>query len=91
LRVAISVLLSLAFVAALVASLMRENAVSCEVCLVYGSATTCQRASATDRDDAVRSAQSAACTVLGVGGVTEGLRCQNATPTSVRCDDAPDP
>ena len=84
-RVAVSVLLGLGFVAALVFSVMREGAVECEVCVAFGPGTECRTSSAADREQALRMAQSTACALLS-SGVTAGLQCQNVAPVSARCD-----
>ena len=84
-RVAISVLLGLVFIAALVVSVMREAAVECEVCVAFGGQTACRLSSAADREQALRMAQSTACAVLA-SGVTAGLRCQNVARVSASCE-----
>lgn len=83
-RVAISLLLGLVFVAALVFQLAREGAVDCEVCVVFGGQEACRRSTAASREQALQMAQSTACAVLS-GGVTEGIRCQNVPPRSAQC------
>ena len=83
-RVAISVLLGLVFVAALVFQLAREAAVECEVCIAFGAQTACRRSTAATREQALQMAQSTACAVLS-DGVTDGIRCQNVSPRSATC------
>jgi hypothetical protein len=53
-----------------------------EVCVAFNGRRECRTASADTQDHALRSAQSNACALL-VGGVTETMQCEHATPTSV--------
>lgn len=89
-RIALGVLLALAFFGALWLVTLREAAVACEVCVAFGGQTACRLASAADREQALQMAQSTACAVLA-GGVTQGLQCQRTPPTSVRCEGSPAP
>ncbi len=84
-RVALSLVIGLVFVVALVVAVLRESAVECEVCVAFGSGSACRTSSAADRAAALQMAQSTACAVLA-DGVTDGLRCQHTAPTSVRCE-----
>ena len=54
-----------------------------EVCVAFHGANQCRTASADTQDHALRSAQSNACALL-VSGVTETMRCERQTPTSIK-------
>lgn len=84
-RTAIGVALALAFAAALVFTLLRETATTCEVCVDFAGRSACRRSSAAESGEAIRMAQSTACAVLS-GGVTQGMQCQRTAPRSVQCD-----
>jgi hypothetical protein len=83
-RVIVGLLVAAGFAAALVFATLRENRVACEVCVDFGSGSTCAKSSAASADEARQQAHSSACAVLA-GGVTRGLECQRSAPRSVRC------
>lgn len=78
--------LGAAFALALVWATLQEARVACEVCLDFGGHSACREGSAASREDAVRSATTAACAVLS-GGVTQGIACDQTPPRSVRCEE----
>jgi len=84
-RVIIGVAIAIGFVVAMVFATLREGQVSCELCVRFGEAEACRRASAADRDQALYMARNTACAVLA-GGVTRGMQCMRVVPHRVRCD-----
>jgi hypothetical protein len=58
--------------------------VSCEVCLEFHGRTTCAPAAGTNQEEAVRTAQSIACTELATGR-TENIACERTPPRSIMC------
>lgn len=57
---------------------------TCEVCVTFGGRTRCRTASATKREDAVRTATDNACTFLS-SGMTESMQCSRTQPDRVTC------
>jgi hypothetical protein len=78
------VVLAVGFAAALVLATLRESVVQCELCVRFGGAEACRKASAADRDQALAMARNTACAVLA-GGVTRGMQCMRVVPHAVRC------
>jgi hypothetical protein len=85
-RVAVGILLAVAFFGALAWATLRETAVSCEVCVSFAGRSTCRISSGRAEEEARQMAQSTACAELS-SGVTQGMACQRATPTSVACSE----
>ncbi len=85
-RVITGIVFAAAFVSVLVMALMKEAQVECEVCIEFGGGRACRTSIASDRQRAVSGATTAACVVLS-GGVTDGIKCSNTPPSSVRCND----
>ncbi len=54
----------------------------CRVCISYNGQTDCRTASAASRQEAQRSATTAACAHLA-GGVSDSIRCENTQPQSI--------
>jgi hypothetical protein len=79
-------LLAIGFVAAVLAviffSTFRQERVSCRACVTFNGRTDCRTASATSRQEALRTAVSNACALLA-SGVTETTQCENTKPDSV--------
>ena len=63
-------------------STFRQERVSCRVCVTFNGRQDCRTASATNRQEAQRTAISNACALLA-SGVTESLQCENTKPDSV--------
>jgi hypothetical protein len=68
--------------AAIFFSTFRQQRVSCRVCVTFNGRTDCRTASATNRQEAQRTAVSNACALLA-SGVTESIQCENTKPDSV--------
>jgi hypothetical protein len=84
-RIVIGIAIGTAFVVAMVLATLREGQVSCELCVRFGGAEACRRATAADRSQALTMAQNTACAVLA-GGVTRGMQCMRAVPHQVSCE-----
>jgi len=82
-----TVWLAIAFAAVVVGmvvlSTFRQDRVRCEVCISFKGQRDCRTASATNQQEAVRTATSNACAQLA-SGVTESTQCENTQPDSVR-------
>ena len=81
----IATLLGLAVLVMIAMSTMRQSRVSCEVCVTYRGRTQCRAASATAREDAIRTATDNACTFLA-SGMAESIQCGATPPDSVTCE-----
>ncbi len=55
----------------------------CEVCVAYEGRTACRKASAADKEAALRSATDNACAQIA-SGMTSTMACTAAQPQSVR-------
>lgn len=60
---------------------MRQNRV--EVCMAFNGRTNCSTASGPTRDEALRTATHAACTLIA-SGVTDSQACERGEPVSVK-------
>ena len=69
-------------VGAIVFSTFNQDRVRCQVCVTFKGQRDCRTASATNRQEAVRTAVSNACAQLA-SGVTETTNCENTQPDSV--------
>ena len=58
--------------------------VNCEVCIEFHGKTSCQMAAGTNRDEALKTAASIACTDLAAGR-TENIACESTPAKSVSC------
>jgi hypothetical protein len=56
----------------------------CEVCITFQGQTVCRTAASGTRKASLESAVTSACGTLA-SGMTDSIRCQNATPDSVTC------
>lgn len=65
---------------------MSPGQIACEVCIEFHGRSDCRKATGKDKEEAQMSATSTACGLLA-GGVTDGIACQNTTPTSITCQD----
>lgn len=78
----IGILFAVIIVGAVAFSTFRGNGVRCRVCIAYNGQTDCRTASAASREEAQRSATTAACAQLA-GGVSDSMRCENTPPQSI--------
>ena len=60
---------------------LRQNRV--EVCMSFNGRTNCSTASGPTRDEALRTATHAACTLIAAG-VTDSQACERGEPVSVK-------
>lgn len=77
-------ILAFAALLAVMTSLMlglRQNRV--EVCMAFNGRTNCSTASGPGRDEALRTATHAACTLIA-SGVTDSQACERGEPVSVK-------
>ena len=79
----IGVVLFLAFVAVLTWQMLSNRKHKVEVCMSYQGAKNCSVATATSKEEAVRTATATACTLIA-GGVTDTMACERAQPLSIR-------
>lgn len=79
----IGVAFALTFAAILTYSLMGLRRHRVEVCIAFNGQTTCRQASGANRDEAIRTATDAACTVMA-GGMTQTMLCGRTVPTSIK-------
>jgi len=68
----------------IVYSTMDLAQVSCEICLEFHGRTSCRPAAGTTQEEAVRTAQSIACTDLA-SGRTDSIACERTPPKSIMC------
>lgn len=62
-------------------SSLRQNRV--EVCMAFQGRQNCSTASGTTKEEALRTATDAACTLIA-GGVTDTMACSRGNPLSVK-------
>jgi cytochrome oxidase assembly protein ShyY1 len=62
-------------------SSLRQNRV--EVCMAFQGRQNCSTASGTTKEEALRTATDAACTLIA-GGVTDTMACTRGNPLSVK-------
>ena len=73
----------LAFVGYLLYLTLSPNSVRCEVCMEFNGRTACRTASGANEDEARRTATQSACAEVAPG-MTDGIRCMDTEPKSVR-------
>jgi len=78
----LAVLFVAAVVGFIVYSTFHQERVRCQVCMSFNGHRDCRVASATNREEAQRTAVSNACAQLS-SGVTETTQCENTKPDSV--------
>lgn len=83
--VAVTVLLGVVSVGAIVVMTMRSYSTSCEVCVTYHGRSMCREAFGATRDEAVRTATDNACAFLA-SGMSASIECQNTRPDRVTCN-----
>ncbi len=83
-RVLFGVTVLILFVVAVVLGAMSQLRTRCEVCMEFRGRQVCEVARADDEEAAILQATTAACSILS-GGVTDGIRCGNTPPRSIRC------
>ncbi len=81
--VILGIVFAIAIVAALVYTSFGNRQFHCEVCMAYNGRTSCRKASAANREAALRSATDNACAQIA-SGVTETMGCGSSAPASVR-------
>ncbi|MCH2185464.1 hypothetical protein MK280_06280 [Myxococcota bacterium] len=84
-RVFFGVTVLVLFAVAVVLGAMTQLRTRCEVCMEFRGRQACEAARAADEDAAILQATTAACSIIS-GGVTDGIRCGNTPPRSIRCD-----
>jgi hypothetical protein len=82
----LSLIFTLVVVALIIWSMMGVKQVTCEVCITFNNRTECRTGQGRTREDAIQTAQTAACAVL-TSGMDEVVRCGQVQPASVSCDD----
>lgn len=78
-----SILGFLVFLAAITYVMMGSRQTKVEVCMAFQGRTNCAVASASSREEAIRTATSTACALIS-GGVTDSIACERSQPTSVK-------
>ncbi len=80
-----TLILAFLFVPALVMTrmVMKDQSVSCEVCMQFQGHTQCRLASASSKEDCVRTAKDNACALL-TSGMTNTIACSNTQPMSIK-------
>lgn len=73
-----------AFVAILVWSTIKAQAVECEVCVQYAGTENCAVATAASAEEAIQSAQTTACGPL-TSGMNDAIACGNREPVRQVC------
>lgn len=64
--------------------LMSQGAYSCRVCVTFEGNRQCATAGGPSRDEAVREAQSSACSLIA-HGVSKAMKCPHVAPDVVDC------
>ena len=72
------------FIAGTVYLSTRVAQVTCEVCITFNGTTTCRKAASDNREAAIQSAVTSACSNMA-GGMTETIACQNTEPDRTAC------
>jgi hypothetical protein len=78
----IGIAFAVVFLAAVALSTFRSQPYRVHLCITYNGATDCRSASAQTKEDAQRTAATAACAHLA-GGVSDSIRCENTPPSSI--------
>jgi hypothetical protein len=69
-------------VAFVVLSTLNQPRIRCRACVIFEGRQDCRTVSASNRQEALRTAVSNACAQLA-SGVTDSIRCENTPPASV--------
>jgi hypothetical protein len=77
-------IVALGFVALLVYTSIKPQAVTCEVCMSFNGGERCAKASGPTKDAATQTAQTAACGPLA-SGMDQTIACGRVDPKSVSC------
>ena len=83
-RTVFGIVCALLFVAALAYMTVAETSVECEVCMNFEGRSACSIASAGSQEEAIRQAQTSACSTI-TSGVTEVVKCGGTIASSARC------
>jgi len=81
------ILIAAGFVALLgfiIYSTMGLAKINCEICIEFHGRTSCGLAAGMNRDEAVKSAVSVACSDLAAGR-TENIACESTPPKTMSC------
>jgi hypothetical protein len=78
------VVLFVLFAAALLFSMTRQFAVTCEVCITFEGRSACREAYGKTEEEAIRTATDNACGLLA-SGMTQSIACGNVAPDSTSC------
>jgi hypothetical protein len=78
----IAIAFAVVFLAAVALSTFRSQPNRVHLCITYNGATDCRSASAQTKQEAQRTATTAACAQLS-GGVSDSIRCENTPPSSI--------
>jgi hypothetical protein len=81
--IVIGILLFAAFLGIMTMLMMGHRQNRVEVCMTFRGNTNCSTASGQTREDALRTATQAACTLIS-GGVTDSQACERSQPVSVK-------
>ncbi len=66
-------------------STLSAQKASCNVCVAYKGGQNCARASAENKKEAAKSAQTTACGPIA-HGMAESIECDNVQPATVNCE-----
>lgn len=80
----LTIVFSVAVLAAVIYSTMGLQRYSCTVCITYQGRQNCSTAAAPTRAESTRTATDVACAPIS-GGMTESIQCSNTVPDSVEC------
>ncbi len=80
--VIVGIVFAIAMVVALIYTSFGNRRFHVEACMAYNGRTSCRKASAANREAALRSATDNACAQIA-SGVTETMGCTSSSPTSV--------
>jgi len=80
-----SVVVVVLVVGLLISAMLKQAAVSCEVCISFHGRTQCRSAAGPSETVATRTATDNACAYLA-WGMADGISCSNTPPDSTTCD-----
>lgn len=81
--IALGAVLFIAFLGVMTYLMLGHRKNRVEVCMSFQGRTNCSTAAGETRDEAVRTATQAACTIIA-SGVTDSQACERSQPVSVR-------
>jgi hypothetical protein len=83
-RLLAGIVITLAFFGLLTYLTLSAQAAECRVCVSYGGRDNCAVATAADKTEATRSAQTTACGTLAQG-MNDKIACDNTPPRTKEC------